>query len=243
MEWDINNLDCDKMIVHPYSPKLVSFLESNIPTLKHINPKYKSKTFTKACVYRYVLLMYDVNSDITKMHHLGWYGQKYQAAGYAGFTLSNDKKGDPKFNKDVEDMVFGKNDGVNDIMAEFLSWQNNEQWQHLIFLKEAMNAMTVDAAGRKISKYASAGDYMKLRQEFMSVSSDMAHLYEETEEFASRFYYNLEAARLAIKAEDYASAILQGDDFKGDNPHGVNYKAEKPKFLGDDEEVVKRKLS
>lgn len=236
--WDIETLDCSRMIIHPRHQQLISFLEESIPSIKKINIKFKERVFNKTSVYRYVLLQYDPKSEIQSMHQLDWFAKKYQSVGYAGFKLKKGNDGHARFDKDVNDMVFGKNKGVNDLIVEFISWMNNNQWQYLVFLKESMNGFVRDALGRKINKHKSSQEYMKLFQDSVRVADELAHISEETDDFVSRFYYKIEQSRMAVRPEDYAKAIAEGDDFRSDNAYGVNYVIDQIKFLGEDEDKI-----
>ena len=236
MNWDISDLDCSKMLINPQSPKLVRYLEKNIPSFKRAPIKYVDKVFTKTNVYKYILLMYDQESEIQKRQSLDHFGKKYEAVGYAGFKLKKGHDGHDRFDKRVDEMVFGKNDAINDMIADFLAWSNNNQWQYIVFLKEAMLGFVRDSLGRKINKHSQSQDYVKLYQNYRTASNELAHVFAEPEEFVSRFYYKIEQSRLAIRPEDYAKKLSEGDDLRSDNPYQVNYVVDKIRFLGDDEE-------
>jgi hypothetical protein len=238
MSWNISDLDCSKMLINPASPKLVNFLEEKIPTFRTTEVKYQEKVFTKSMVYRYILLMYDPDSEIQKMQSLDLFGKKYEAAGYAGFKLKKSKDGNLRFDSRVDDLVFGRNEAAIDLICDFLAWVNNAQWEYIVFLKEAMLGFTRDAIGKKITKHKSSQEYMKLYQDYRTASQDLSFIFDETQEFVSRFYYKIEMSRLAIRPEDYSLAIKEGDDFRGDNPYGVNYIVDKIKFIGDNEDIV-----
>lgn len=238
MKLNIKDLDCSKMIVNPLHPQLVNFMEKNIPSLKSMKIDYQDKVFTKSMLYRYILLQYDSNSEIQKMQQLDWFAKKYQSIGYAGFKLGKGNDGHMRFDKRVDEFVFGKNDVVSDMIIDFLAWMNNSQWQYIVFLQESMLGFVRDSLGRKINKHKSSQEYMKLYQDFRVASQDLAKIEDEPSEFVSRFYYKIEQSRLAIKPEDYASAFSSGEDLRADNPYGVNYVIDKIRFLGDDEAKI-----
>lgn len=238
MEWNIKELDCSKMLINPSHPQLVSFMEKNVPSIKSIKVDYKSKVFTKSQVYRYILLMYDDNSDIQKMQQLDWFAKKYQAVAYAGFGFKSGK-----FIGDVDDMVFGRNDSITDIIIEFLAWSKNMEWQYTVFLQESMLGFVRDSVGRKINKHKSSSEYMGLYKDFRKSAQEFAHIFDETSDFVARFYYKLEEARNSIRPEDYSKSLANGDDLADDNPYGKGYVVDKIKFLGDDEEQVRERIS
>ena len=234
MEFDLKNIDCDKMLLNPKSPRLVSFMEKNIPALKKANVEYQDIVFTKSMVYRYILLMYDPNSEIANMQQLEWFAKKYEACGYAGFKLKKANDGYFRFDKRVDEMVMGKITPINDMIIEFLGWINKAKWNYLVFLHESMLALTRDSVGRKITKHKSSQDYMKLYDDYYKISNEIGRTFDETEEFVSRFYHHIETSRLAIRPEDYARALADNGDLRGDSPYTVGYVVDKIRFLGDD---------
>lgn len=234
---DIKELDCDKMFIHPNSPQLVNFVENKIPQIKTISDKIYTKRFTKSMVYRYVLLMYDPNSPIQEMHSLDWFEKKYEACAYAGFELNKKRDGYLYFDKKVEQMVMGENDDINDIIIFFLAWSNNSKWDYLVFLRESMLGFTRDAIGKKNRDAKTSKEYRQLYDDYKNTANELAHAYEEREEFVSRFYYQIEQSRLAIRPEDYAEALSGDKDpsevLRADSPYGVNYIADKIRFVGE----------
>jgi len=236
MEYDIKKLDCGKMRIHPQSPKLVSYLESNIPQIKSLEIEFQDRVFTRSMVYRYVILMYENESPVQKRHSLDWFAKKYEACAYAGFQLKKGRDGYVRFDPRVDDMVFGRNEAINDLIISFLGWTNNVKWNYLVFLQESMLNFTRDALGKKQTDVKTSKEFRELYDRFHQLSNEIGHTFDETEEFVSRFYYQIEQSRLAIRPEDFSEAIARGDDFRADNPYGVSFEHEKIRFLGDDEE-------
>lgn len=239
MEYDIHNLDCSRMLINPLSPQLVTFMEKNIPRLKTIKVEFQDRIFTKSQVYRYILLLYDPHSEINTMQNLDHLGKKYESCAFAGFKLTKSTHGGLRFTKEVDDMVLGKNEGIVDMIVEFLAWVNNAKWQYTIFLKEAMLNLTRDALGRKITQAKSSQEYMKLYRDSVTVVNEMSHVFDETEDFYNRFYYKIEEARSSVMPEDYARALTDGDTLDEDSPYQAGYVIDKIRFLGDDEETIK----
>lgn len=237
MEWDIKTLDCSKMLINPLHPNLVGFIRTNIPSLHAIKHEYKAKKFTQSMLYRYILLVYDKESPIQKMHSLDYWEKKHRAACYSGFKQSRQKGGAVKFDSEVDDLVSGKDSAAVDMIVEFLGYQNNVHWNHLVFLYESMLDFTRDSLGGRNRDYKTSQEYRKLYDDFFRVSNEMANTSDETSEFMARFYINIERSRLAIKPEDYSKALNNGDEFlNADSPYGINYEPDKLRFLGDNEE-------
>jgi len=236
---DLSELNCDKMLIHPNSPKITTFIEEKIISIRAIRDKLEvSKGFTKAMVYRYIMLMYSPNSPIRNMMALDWFEQKFEACAYAGFELKKGKDGYYRFDQEVVDMIMGKNNVITDMIVAFIGYLSDEKWGYVVFLKESMLAFTRDAIGKKTTDYKNAADFKKLYDDYMRITSEMSKDKEETDEFVNRFYYNIEQARLAVRPENYAQALNDGSDLRGDNPYGVNYVVDKIRFLGDDESRV-----
>lgn len=232
MQYDVKALDCDKMRIHPLSPKLVKFMEENIPKLDSVEYEWK-KGFTKAMVYRYIILQYDPNSPIHTMHSLDWYSKKFESAAYSGFELKKGRDGHPRFDQKVLDMVIGKDEKIADMVIFVLAWMNNTRWNHLVYLQESLMQYTHDVLSGVKQDSKERKEVRLIYDEIKKVSNEVGHVFEETEEFVSRFYYQIEQSRLALKAEDYAKALSGGDDLRADNPYGVNYEVDKIKFVGD----------
>lgn len=229
---DIKDLDCSRMCIHPNSPKLVPFLEQNIPQLKSFK-EYKGKVFNKSQIYRYILFVYDPNSPILKMTSLDYWAMKWQACAYAGFPQKKSKHdGQMRFDEQVLNMVLGKNTDILDMIFLFVKWTNVKDWDYVVFLNEAMAQHTLSAMkNRQSSK--DIKEIKELRKEKVEIERQMSRDGEETEEFISRFYYNIEQSRLAIRPEDYSRKLESGDDLRGDNPYSVSYTVEQLKFVGD----------
>lgn len=240
-QWDIKKLDTDKMIISPNHPQLTKFLEKEIPTLKSLKIDYTPKQFTKAMLYRYILLMFDPSSPIQKMHSLDFYEKKYYACAYAGFPLKKCKDGHNRFDSRIDDMVLGKNEEVTDAIVNFIGYMNNPQWNYLVFLHESMLGFTRDAIGRKNRDAKTSKEFRALYDAFYEISNETGHVFDETEEFVRRFYRQIEVSRASVKPEDYARALSDGDELRGDSPYPIDYVPEKLSFIGSenpDEEQV-----
>jgi hypothetical protein len=215
---------------------LIKFIEGKIPRLKTLDSKHWDKGFTKSMIYRYVLLMYDPKSPIQEMHSLDWFGKKFEAVAYSGFKMTKGHDGYLRFDKKVFEMVMGQNDVIVDIIVNFISWVNNPKWNHRVYLEESVFQYTRGAlagdkefAGAKATK-----EVREIRKEIASLDNEMARLNDETDEFKERFYYQIEQARNAIRPEDYAVAIAEGEKFQADSPYGINYAPSPIKFIGDE---------
>jgi len=201
--------------------------------LQHVSDKNWVKGFAKATVYRYILLMYDRNSPIQEMHSLDWYGKKFEAVAYAGFEFKKSKDGYFRFDQRVLDMVIGKNEEINDMVISFLGFQNNHKWNHIVYLQESLMHYVKDAlSGQKTDK-KDRQEVRNVYDEIERISTDLGRVYEETEEFVNRFYYQIEQSRLSIKPEDYAG-VFDESDLRADSPYGVGYMVDKIKFVGDE---------
>ena len=237
MDYNLKDLDCSRMKIHPNHPQLVNFLESNIPKFKeYIN--FTSDVFNKPKIYRYILLQYDPMSPIQARTSLDWFGKKYESAAYAGFPMSKQKNGAYKFSDEVLDMILGRKSDVVDMIVLFLGWLNKPKWMHAVYIEESICVYLTAALRGEQQEAKDAKEVRALFTELYKVSEEMAHEPEETEEFISRFYYQIEKSRLAIRPEDYAKALANGVDLSEDSPYGINYQVDRIKFLGDNEELL-----
>lgn len=231
---NIKDLDCSKMKIHPSHPQLVNWMEDNIYGLKQASKRAWSKGFTKAMVFRYVVLMYDPNSPIHEMFGLDYFGKKYEAVSYAGFELKKSKHdGQYRFDEKVNDMVAGKNKGVTDIIVHFLAWINSYKWQELVYLSESLMHYVTEALGGNPGDSKTVKDVRVIRQDMKKLIEEVAREKDETEEFMARFYWQIEQSRLKVRPENYSQKIIDGDDFRGDSPYSVNYMVDKITFIGE----------
>jgi hypothetical protein len=233
MEWDIKQLDVSKMIISPNHPQLVNFIEKEIPLMKSIKVKYTPKNFTKMMLYKYILLMYDPSSPIQSMHSLDFYEKKYYACAYAGYPLKKGKDGHKRFDSRVDEMVLGENEEITDAVINFIGYINSPQWNYLVFLHESMLAFTRDAMGKKNRDSKTSKEFRALYDAFYEISNQIGHVYEETKEFSRRFYRQIEISRSSVKPEDYAKALSDNDELRGDSPYPIDYVPNKLTFIGE----------
>jgi hypothetical protein len=130
------------------------------------------------------------------------------------------------------DMVLGRNKDILDMILLFVKWTNVKDYDYVVFLNEAMAQHTLSAMkNRQNSK--DIREIKELRKEKVEIERAMSRDKEETEEFISRFYYQIEQSRLSVRPEDYAKRLGEGDDLRGDNPYSVSYTVQQLKFTGD----------
>ena len=229
---DIKDLDVSRMLISPNNPQIVNWIDKNVPRIKNIKIKEK-KGFTRAMIYKYIVLMYGANSPIQAMSSLDWWGQKWEACAYIGFPQKKSKNdGQLRFDECVLDMVLGNNEPILDMIILYIKWTNQKEWDYIVYLNEAMAGYLLDAMQNKQEKKTIA-EVKLLRQEKVTLEREMSKEAVETPEFVSRFYHQIESSRLAIRPEDYAHAITSGDDFRGDNPYSVSYTLDQLKHAGD----------
>lgn len=232
----LKELDCSRMLMNPDNPRLSEFVEGKVKGLKRLADMVCTVGFAKTMLYKYILLMYDPRSPILEMTSLDWYGKKFEAVSYSGFEYSQDKDGYFRFDKRVGEMVVGKIDKINDMIISFIGWINNSKWAHRVFLYEThLQYLHGSLKGSDDETHQRARrEVRQIMNEMNELDKELVHSYEETEEFMARFYYQIERSRLAIRPEDYAQKLAEGDSLRGDNPYGVNYIVDRIKFVGDE---------
>ena len=129
-------------------------------------------------------------------------------------------------------MVLGEDKDINDMILLFVKWINVKDWDYLVYLNEAMAGHILSAMKDK-QDMKSIKEVILLKKEIAELSKEMAKEEVERDEYISRFYHAIEQSRLAIRPEDYAKALANGDDLRGDSPYGVNYSIQMIKFIGD----------
>lgn len=225
---DYNQLDCGKLPIHPYSPTFTKWMEGNIPNIKK-----RDTGLNKACGYRFAMFMYDHRSPIHELVDLDWFGRKFEAAEAAGFELKKDKHGNLRFDDKVLDALIGKNEDFNDLIIDYVSSQNQQVWTELVYLQETVMRNIKDVLGGDRGDSATVKMVRDIydRMEILRKKFTMGE--EDSEDLKRRVYYRIEESRLAIRPEDYARRLAEGDDLSDDNPYGSNYIVSKLKFAGE----------
>ncbi len=229
---NIEDLDGDRMKFNPKDDDFMDNMLKAIPQLKH----YKTMPLKRSEVFKYVAFMYDPMSPVVESMDDYW-ARKFEAAETAGFAC--DKGG--KFNKNVENMILGKCDGVNDVIIAYVCHLGRPKWNQLVFFHETMCNFTKRSIEGEKTSSRDVDTVGSLHDKIRMATDGLLMSHGETDEFLDRFYYRLEKARLSIRPEDYAKRITEGDDLQEDGAYGEDYQPVEMKFIGENEPISKKR--
>ena len=222
--------------MHPWNPRFTGWFESTITKAK----VRELGRLNRAEMYRYIVLMYNDTSPVHLMTNIDWHAKKFEAAEAAGCELKEDKKGNKRFKAEVVDALIGKNEGVNDLIVDYVAWLNNTVWTELVFLQETAMRYVKESLGGVASDKANIAAVQTIFDRMGKLVKQLTVGEQDTDDIVRRIYYRVEESRLAIRPEEYAQRISEGDDLQEDNPYG-GYKPDKIKFIGDKVPTKKRR--
>ena len=220
----LEDLETDRLRFDPKDDDFIKKMQVALPELK----QFRTQPLPIKQTYAYISQMYDPNSPIVESEDDYW-KRKFECVETAGFK--QDKDG--KYEKHVEEMILGQKDHINDIIVSFIAFMGKPKWNQLIFFQETLCNYT-KRSGR--GEELSSSDIKVVDDLFGKINKVQNELLikgDETIDFLNRFYYRIERARLALRSEDYARRISDGDDLNEDNPYGTDYKIEPITFVGE----------
>lgn len=224
-------VDTSKLLFDISKKDIVRTLKWKIPEFK----EYKGELDPKE-TFRYIVLMYDLNSDLWRMHK-DYVRRKYEAARLAGFT-PNKRTG--KFTEKVTSVILGQDPEVNKLavayIAQFAMPELVELHAMLVvqerLLREMMDGdlkanmdLTMTRVSERIRELTRKIFYSGDKDEVM----EMRHaLYEHVR-------------KEELPTPEFVAKVLseEGDLPPDYNPYG-DYKVDEMRFVGDEEEVAKR---
>lgn len=169
--------------------------------------KCPSKGLVMSKVKNYIILMYDIRSEIREqISDLG--KQKAIAAEKAGFPLENNK-----FSPEVEDMLVGINENVNDMIVRYITLFNNPDyisytasWELLYReIKKSMKSISLDSAELgKIRVNIEA-----LRKTINELSASLFY-GEDNIGLRKSLYKHMESEKIRLRPEHIATDISEG---------------------------------
>lgn len=182
----------------PFAPDTVKRLE-----------EYEEFRFTvpdKEKTVRYIILMYDIKSDLKKLYE-GLYERKRNAALLAEFELTSGK-----FEPWVESMILGENDAVNDAILRYVRLFGIPDATAYLAYTEILHKQVLSAMHENDEKK------LKVIQDNIENAMDKVREFErrifsgdEVETVRAALYRYAEKIRLQLRPEDVANAIETGD--------------------------------
>ena len=218
----LQDIDTRDMLFDPKAGNFLSVMKNMVPNARTRNVN----SVGELCAYKYVVLMYDVNSPLVKDVSDYWQ-RKVEAVDAAGFKIAPDGTLDAK----TEDLLLGKNTDVIDLIVDFLAYIKNPIWTTLIYMHERLLKCTSDVLGYGINESVKVDDVFKINNRIQELTTTFLgeSLKNETNDFKRRFSVLVEDKRLGIKPEDFIERMNNGDNLKEGSPYG-DYIPTKIKF-------------
>lgn len=219
------DLDCSGMIISPRDPAFLKTFHATVPGVSSRD----FKPVKELPLLKYVALMYDPNSPIVRT--IGDYWQrKLEAVEAAGFKIQDDGS----LERSTEDWLIGKNDGVIDVIIDFLAYLKSPTWNLMVFMNEKLLRYTNDALSNKRNEDTKVNEVYQIGTKLHELNTKFLgeNIEDETKKFLARLRYRVEEKRLGIRPEDYAKRLAKGDDLAEDSPYGPTYRVSKIKFKG-----------
>jgi hypothetical protein len=232
------DLDCSGMVFNPRDSGFIKNFTSTVPgvSVRNVSP------VKEAPLFKYVVLMYDPSSPVVRT--IGDYWQrKLECVEAAGFKV----KADGSLEQSTEDWLIGKNDGVIDVIIDFLAYIKSPTWNLMVFMQEKLLRYTNDALSSRRNEDIKVNEVYQIGTRLQELNTKFIgeNIEEETKKFLVRLRYRVEEKRLGIRPEDYAKRLAQGDDLAEDSPYGPTYRVSKIKFKGNSvcEQDTKKQIS
>lgn len=220
----LSDITTDKTRYDVHSRDLVKSIKEDIPVFENYSGKLPIKKLTQ-----YIVLMYDPESPMRR--EVGNYMQrKGVCAGAVGFA-----KNGPKFTKEVDDVLIGKDKEVNKLIVAFLGYLAMPEYTQLIVLLEIQRTKALEAFSSEVND----NTYKIIEAVTTSISKITKVL------FGSGEYDEIKVARQALyeqanldkppRPEDVVDLVSDSGLTEDFNPYGEKYVVEDPKFLDDEQ--------
>lgn len=217
-----------------YNPSSLDFMPrmEMIPEFKGYDNLFKEE------VFRYIALMYDINSPVRKYEN-DYYLRKRLCAELAGF-----KKKDDKFQDEVENIILFSNNEAAALTVIFITSFSSPDYFNLILNWESMQRIMLDMSNKKKieSSIIKEMDLATKRVNDLTKSLFNSGDLDEIKIVKKLLYRSADMRKNQFRPEDIAKELMNGGYFNEGNPYGDNYNVDGLKFLGDDEEIAKRKF-
>lgn len=180
--------------------------------------KYSEFQFTapdKAKTIAYIIVMYDINSDMKKIYPDNYWERKRNSAIKAGFKINEDGK----FEKHVEDFLVGENDQVNEAILFYIRMFGIPDLPVLMAYTEILHKQVLAAL-----KVTDAGKLVTIQKNIETAIAKIS-VYErrifsgdETESARKSLYLLMEKQRLNLRPEAKAKEI-ESKELKISDPY------------------------
>lgn len=206
---------------------------SEIPSFKAYKEHDKN---TRLRIFAWVVCMYDQHTPIMK-EVKDLYKRKVYAASLAGISPN---KTSGKYKEFAEQILLGIDEGVNDLIVDFISYSSSPDYKQLIahvtfqdtILKKIISG-TADKADQQMFDHST--DKIKELTNLLYGAGDRDEVYE-----ARRALYQQVIVDLTeMRAESVAKRMSNGEGLSDEyNPYEGGYLPDDIKFESDDEDTA-----
>lgn len=209
------------MLFNPNDENLVDKLS----VYTEFNQKESDYGVDKLKLFRYIVVMYDMNSPL-RLEYPDFWERKKIAALHVGFKV--DKKG--IFEKNVEQILIGENNYANMAVTKYVMLHGIPEFTLLVASQAGLYFESL-----KVQRGTVTPAIAKNMKQFAADIRELTEiLYGGGETLNARMalYAGIEKDRFPLP-DDVIKRLNQGDDLEDYTPYG-EYKVEKLKFVGDE---------
>ena len=209
------------MLFNPNDDNLVDKLS----VYTEFNQKESDYGVDKLKLFRYVVLMYDMNSPL-RLEYPDFWERKKVACVHVGFR--SDKKG--MFDKNVEAVLIGENNYVNLAVTKYVMLHGLPEYSALIAYQSGMYFEVLKTLRGTINPTITKNiEFIRIK---IKELTEILYGGGETLNARRALYSGIEKDRFPLP-DDVIKRLNQGDSLDDYNPYG-DYKVDKITFKGDE---------
>lgn len=179
----------------------------------------------KLHLFRYIVVMYDMQSPM-RLEYPDFWERKKVSALKAGFKVN--RKG--YFNEDVEKILLGENDNVNQAITKYVMLHGVPEYSALVAYQAGLYFETLKVQRGTISTNITKN--IELLRVNIRMLTDLIYGGSETINAKRALYSGIEKDRFPLP-DDVVKRLKEGDNLDDYNPYG-DYSVSEIKFIGDE---------
>ena len=190
----------------------------------------------KVAIIRFIVYCYDKNSHVALELKSKWINKKKEAAVRANFATFNDN-GINRFILDAEEIIFGKNEYVNNIIIQYVALQFDNDFQMYMVYKDMLVHVLKELADYN---FDNPGQVAKAKANAEEIMGDIERLEnkmlsgDDVNSIKSLLYEEAYKSSLELRPEHIVTKKEQGKPVVDIKPYGDGYDIGKMIFIGDE---------
>lgn len=188
---------------------------------RKLHPDFKEKlelaSVSDKSVFAYIVFTYDIHSPFVEKYK-DWAQRRRETSKACGFIALRGE-----YNKEIENIILGKNEQVNKFITRYLFIQNDTDFIKLqsymaMFYSQIMSSMGADTK-------MTPGDFQKMKGNIDQLSTEIKILQQsvfsgnESKEMLSALYDFVANISYDFKPEDIARKKEGGENIVDDDPY------------------------